>query len=407
MSDHNELHCRRAIESLRSGVPNEDVITRLASEQATIKDRYAELLDQARTFDTTKPSGMIVAGGFGTGKSHLLEELKHQALQAGFAVSKIAVSKEVALDKPTKVMQAAIANLEVRGCADNPLTEIVTRVRTDTPQFHAFRDWALSPSSTLAAVFPMSIALFQDIERTDLEALDVLIRLWSGGTLQTSELKAIDPDLFRGMPLQAFPGQVARARQAATLVPRILSLAGVTGWVILLDEIELISRYGPLTRAMAYEQLAHWLGLDPRSRVEGLVTVATVTDDYSLAVLHVKNDLENVPLRLENHARQDRRDAAPHAVAAMTAIEHDAFELLPPGEAYISEVCETVREMYETAYACRVEPPLWSYLRGRPMRSYVRRWINEWDLRRFYSGRRVNLVEERVVLTYDEDDNND
>ena len=59
--------------------------------------------------------------------------------------------------------------------------------------------------------------------------------------------------------------------------------------------------------------------------------------------------------------------------------------------------------MYATAYGW--EPPARSVSResvGRRMRSYVRRWINEWDLERLYPGEALETVETELHMDYTE-----
>ena len=60
---------------------------------------------------------MLVAGGFGSGKSHLLEYFKHIALEENFVCSKIVISKETPLYNPTRVYQAAIESRHRSGQA--------------------------------------------------------------------------------------------------------------------------------------------------------------------------------------------------------------------------------------------------------------------------------------------------
>ena len=79
---------RRAIEALRNGVPNRDAVRVLGCNQPEVESRFKEQLAamaSATEADTQVP-GMLVAGGFGTGKSHLLEYLEHLALSENFVV---------------------------------------------------------------------------------------------------------------------------------------------------------------------------------------------------------------------------------------------------------------------------------------------------------------------------------
>src|SRR2546421_11541733 len=65
---------RVAVEALRAGVPNEAAIRLLGTSEQEWCDRFVEELRQAARTTGTPPAtaGHIVAGGFGSGKSHLL-----------------------------------------------------------------------------------------------------------------------------------------------------------------------------------------------------------------------------------------------------------------------------------------------------------------------------------------------
>jgi hypothetical protein len=108
----------------------------------------------------------------------------------------------------------------------------------------------------------------------------------------------------------------------------------------LLDEVELIGRYAPLQRALAYAWLATWLGLGgetkvpgpkfPRPEFPGIVAVYAITDDFVTAVIDHRQDKEKLPERLRLKGRdQDAR----RAVAAIRHIEDTVRQrhLPPPG----------------------------------------------------------------------------
>ncbi|MHB8295853.1 MAG: BREX system ATP-binding domain-containing protein [Acidimicrobiales bacterium] len=60
------------------------------------------------TAEGSPTGGMLIGGGFGPGKSNVLEDLAHVALSRGFAVSEVVISKETLLHDPTKVYRAAV-----------------------------------------------------------------------------------------------------------------------------------------------------------------------------------------------------------------------------------------------------------------------------------------------------------
>src|SRR5262249_49466689 len=200
---------------------------------------------------------------------------------------------------------------------------------------------------------------------------------------------------------------IARPVKGQTLLrfeflSRFFSSAGYAGWVVLLDEAEMISKYSLRQRGRAYAHLAQLLGLVRGARIPGLACVATITKDYAGQVLYGrKNDIENIPARL-----QGTKDAEFIAAAevGMRAIKSKAIELRPPTRAQLQEVYQRVRDLYAGAYRWDA-PEIFGareYSSSTGMRQYVRSWINIWDLRRLYDYQADVVVEEERI-SYEED----
>lgn len=79
------------------------------------------------------------------------------------------------------------------------------------------------------------------------------------------------------------PRAVELPPQRLRFATELIKDAGYCGWVILLDEIELVGQYSLLQRARSYAELARWLGQASGETYPGLVVVGTVTADYALA----------------------------------------------------------------------------------------------------------------------------
>src|SRR5271165_6630165 len=127
---------RRALEALRAGVPNRDAVTVLGSMQQGVEDRFSELIAAVRSLpDGPTPGGMLIGGGFGTGKSHVLEHLAHVALSEGFVVSKVVISKETPLYDLVKVYRAAIEQAKVPGRPGSAIDEVAAGLQVDSSRY--------------------------------------------------------------------------------------------------------------------------------------------------------------------------------------------------------------------------------------------------------------------------------
>ena len=113
------LHCRRALEALRNGVPNRYAVEMLGCGQPAITERFEAILGRVADPELSQRSSasnsLLVSGDFGSGKSHLLTHLEHLALEQGFVCSKVAISKETPLYDLGKVFKSAVEHGRLPG----------------------------------------------------------------------------------------------------------------------------------------------------------------------------------------------------------------------------------------------------------------------------------------------------
>jgi hypothetical protein len=187
-------------------------------------------------------------------------------------------------------------------------------------------------------------------------------------------------------------------RQRLRFVPHLFQAAGFAGWVVLIDEVELIGRYGPLQRALAYAELAQWLGLDEALRIQGVLGVAAISEDYKDVVINARQDDEKLAerLRLRGVPRQ-----AELALAAMRAIQ-GAEGLRPPDETDLRRHEAAIRACYREAYDWPAEPAQIGERRAnRTLRHHIRGWITQWDMLRV-AGVRTGVSERAAASDYSE-----
>lgn len=392
----NRVPARLAIEALRAGVPNSEAIKRLGCPDDRIEARFEAALDDAADAPT---SGFAVAGGFGTGKSHLLGYLREAALQHNFVVSTVTVSKETPLSMPGVTYAAAMRNATMRGVNDDAVTRALANVERLEGAMQSLELWASTPQ---AAMSPMFSAVLHIIGR----GMDAELRhgieafLTDGRPPGPSVRRALKDKHVRSL----FDiGPVAPAelvRQRMRFMPQLFCAAGFAGWVVLLDEVELIGRYGPLQRALAYAELGQWIGLDEASRIPGIFAVCAITDDFADAVINAKQDAEKLTerLRLRNVPRQ-----AELAGLAMRAIQ-GAMKLPTPDDADLRRHEAALRATYTEAYGWPAPPAeIAARQANRTMRHHIRGWITQWDMLRI-AGIHASVVETVSITDYTEDE---
>ena len=298
---------RRAVEALRSGVPSWDAVAVLGSGQPEVEDRFTALLDHAGDqpgrASGLGSAGLLLGGGFGGGKSHLLTHLGHLAVSAGFVVSTVVISKETPLHDPAKTFRAAIEGAVDTGRTHGVLAQAAAMLDPDTPRYAELSRWVSSPTSGLDERFAATLLCHERLGGGEIpgsgETADALVRFWGGEPLRISDLRKSlrsigAAGVFSFSPIPARD----LARQRFEFAARLLRASGYGGWVILFDEVELIGRYSLLQRGRSYAELARWLGSKNAGQGLPLVAVFAMTDDFDEAVLTGKNDRADIPLKL-------------------------------------------------------------------------------------------------------------
>ena len=380
--------CRLALEALRNGVPNREAVRMLGCNQPDAERRFERMLSAAASQDDAPPNalGMLVSGDFGSGKSHLLTHLEHQALSRGFICSKVAISKETPLYDLGKVFKSAMDNGRMPDRGGRLIEELGQALRPGSEEYAAFYRWAHDTGENgLSQMFPASLVVHE--RSNDLELNSEIENYWAGDRIYISRVK-------RGLrAIDQHRNYNFRAPKAADLPPQrlrfiieLVKAAGYEGLVVLLDEIELAAQYSLLQRGRSYAELSRWLGQAAGQSYPGLVVVGTVTGDFALEIISpdgTKKDRDYVAPRLEVRHGQ----LVPAAETGMRLIEQECIPLTEPTDDDVRVTMERLRGIYSDAYGWDA-PELPAQARGagyqNRMRYKVRASINEWDLRRLY-----------------------
>ena len=397
---------RRAMEALRNGVPNGAAVRVMGCGQQKVEQRFNEQLTAVseRLTEDKQAPGLLVCGGFGSGKSHLLEYLEHRALSENFVCSRVVISKETPLYDPAKVYRAAMESATVPDVTGQAIQEIALRLREGSPEYAQFYQWAVREESGLSAMFPATLFLHERL-RGDPELVEKITGFWAGDRLAVSRVRQ---GLKQVGASSMFPLRTVKVGQLAlerfVFAARLILGAGYRGWVLLIDEVELAGRYSLLQRGKSYAELARWLGKIKNHQVPGLTAVAAITDDFAAHVLDEKGDRDAIGNRLRSKGSEEMAALAARAETGMRIIQREALTLDPPDADTLQATYDKLKEVHRVAY--KWDPPdiapAERSLR-RAMRSHVRRWINEWDLKRLYPGTDVVTEEQEMRPTYAED----
>ena len=399
----SRLQNRRALEALRNGVPNGDAVAALGCNQPAVEREFNALLSRVPDGQDMPDSslGMLVAGNFGAGKSHLLGYLETQALAQNFVCSRVVISKETPLFDLEKVFKSAVLSGRAPGITGHLVEEIVQKLDYDSPKYADFFQWANQEDNGLHRILPATLMVQE--KDNDLDLLNDIKWFWSGEKI---EVKKVRHGLKHVGQFQSYPFRAPVARdmppQKLRFVLELFKAAGYRGWVILMDEIELVANYSWLQRARSYAELTRWMGQAVDEKYPGLVVIGTVTSGFRSVVLEEKEDRDKILPRL----RASQRDAiAARAETGMRLIDREQRLLAEPDDEMLFNLYLLLKDIHCQSYnwpAPDIDHGIGEGI-PRTIRAYIRRWINEWDLRRLYPDLEPDIQDTELEFSHEED----
>ena len=404
------LLARQAIESLRAGVPNATAVDALGIDQPAILKTFSLRLEILQSRSHEQIPGFIIEGGFGSGKSHVLKFLSNVASKRGLASSTVVVSKETPLSDLSTVYRSAISNLEFSdGRVGGSLAEIFYRLDNRSAQYKTFLDDVRSVESELDPLFHASLLLFERY-RADLEIVEKLVDFWDGGKAQITEWKRLLRDLEFGYPTIKTVSEKQLSAERFTFATLAMRAAGVKGWIIAIDEIELVAKFSLRSRGLAYGTLGKLLGVTKSRgksalRLIDTIVVGAITPDLIGELFRTRDDRNELLRRYEHDA--EYLEAAFVGIDSLTTMEA-VQPIAESNDEQLHHVNESVRRLYRSAYPEHDIPDelpagISAASAGRSMRQSIRGWIAYWDLKRADPVYEPSIVADLVHYDLSED----
>ena len=407
MSVDTQMASWRAVEALRAGVPNRDAVQVLGCSHPNTEERFRQMLAEVKGGfpQSAAPEGILFAGDFGAGKSHLLEYLQHIALENNFVCSKVVISKETPIYDTSKVYNAVLQSAKVPDRAGAALTVIAEKLDFNSPGYEQFYRWVFSPKTTLNSRFAASVFVFERGQGGRYpEVSDRILQFWGGARVPESELRGWLKELGEIATYKFDKVSVRElALQLYEFIYRLMVAAGYAGWIILVDEVELMGRYSLLQRAKSYAEMARLLGAPEESRAPGLATVFAITSAYQSEVKDQKRDQDKIGERLRASGKQEDRQLAGHTERGMRKIRqvpHEGMVLAETTE--LREIYVKTRTIYSQAYHWNAPLNYESNHTWR-IRQHVKRWINMRDMVRLFPDYQPDIQVTQLQQSYSED----
>ncbi len=240
------------IESLRAGIPTRATTRHLTSTRNRLHEQFEQDLSQLIKKESI-PKGRLIWGQYGQGKTHELTCLEHMALEQGFAVSRITLNRQLSGQR-----------------LDHLYSKLATSIRTPESNLLGIRHFLDKKNS--ADLFDTPIQdvgrychsllpiILETYYRASAEEQELLYGVLIGAQIPMAEIKRIYKRSV-GITFPRFTGSFVRSKHSKAyfeMMVDMLNWCGYHGWVILIDEIELIARLAKLGRMQAYHHL-YWL----------------------------------------------------------------------------------------------------------------------------------------------------
>lgn len=329
-----DFEARHVIEALRSGIPSRAVGQYFSEARPGIMKEISGHLDE--TCETGKSKGMIIAGKYGEGKTHLLNTVFSMAHSNNMVVSYLSLSKETPFDKLYLVYQKLVNNTFLPKRVQPGFTQILEKMTPGSPAANELLLYAAKHLETDKLYYLLRAYLNTE----DLDEKFMLQADLEGDFIANVLLKQIYRRIYNErVKYNVNFSKTKHCRDYFSFLSRLFRLMGYNGWVILIDETELIGRLSKKARLNAYRNMAQFLL--PDERLEGIYTLFALGASYTEDVIETKHDYENLE---EIYSEQQE------PVRTVLNLITRAQQLAPLTDSEIREVLKKIQVFHGRAY---------------------------------------------------------
>lgn len=329
-----DFEARHVIEALRSGIPSRAVGQYFSEARPGIMKEISGHLDE--TCETGKSKGMIIAGKYGEGKTHLLNTVFSMAHSNNMVVSYLSLSKETPFDKLYLVYQKLVNNTFLPKRVQPGFTQILEKMTPGSPAANELLLYAAKHLETDKLYYLLRAYLNTE----DLDEKFMLQADLEGDFIANVLLKQIYRRIYNErVKYNVNFSKTKHCGDYFSFLSRLFRLMGYNGWVILIDETELIGRLSKKAQLNAYRNMAQFLL--PDERLEGIYTLFALGASYTEDVIETKHDYENLE---EIYPEQQE------PIRTVLNLITRAQQLAPLTDSEIREVLKKIQVFHGRAY---------------------------------------------------------
>ena len=328
------MESRRIIEALRSGIPSRAVGQYFSEARPQIMKTLSGHLDNI--CDNCASSGMVISGKYGEGKTHLLNTVFNMAHNNNMVVSFLSVSKETPFDKLYLIYQKLISGTYLPGRQQPGFMQVLAEMTPNSPVAAELLLYAAKELETDKLYY-----LFRSYLNTEDQEEKFLLQAdLEGDFLANAALRKIYKRIFNNtVKYNVSFSKTKHCQDYFAFMSHLFKALGYNGWVILIDEAELMGRLGKKARLNAYRNMAYFLM--PKPSLESTFSLFALSASYAEDVIEKKHEFENL---------EEIFPDAQEPVKTILSLLMKAPQLQPLTKEEILQVLLRIQEFHGSAY---------------------------------------------------------
>lgn len=329
-----DIEARHMIEALRSGIPSRAVGQCFSEARPKIMKEISGRLDMV--CEQGKSNGMVISGKYGEGKTHLLNTVFNLAHSNNMVVSYLSLSKETPMDKLYLVYQKTLQNTYLPKRQQPGFLHELEKISANSPIANEMLLYAAKHLETDKLYY-----LFRSYLNTEDSDEKFLLQAdLEGDFIANAPLKKIYRRIFnQTVKYNVNFTKTKHCSDYFSFMSHLFTQMGYHGWVILIDETELMGRLGKKARLNAYRNMAHFLL--PEQCPEATFSIFALSSSYVEDVIERKHEYENLEAVYPD---------APEPARTVLDILTRAPQLLPLSKEEINEVLRKIQVFHGKAY---------------------------------------------------------
>lgn len=329
-----DFEARHIIEALRSGIPSRAVGQYFSEARPKIMKEISNRLDLV--CEQGRSNGMVISGKYGEGKTHLLNTVFNLAHSNNMVVSYISLSKETPMDKLYLVYQKIIQNTYLPKRRQAGFMQELEKISANSPIANEMLLYAAKQLETDKLYYLLRSYLnTEDSDEKFLLQADL-----EGDFIANAPLKKIYRRIFnQPAKYNVNFSKTKHCQDYFSFMSHLFTQMGYHGWVILIDETELMGRLGKKARLNAYRNMARFLL--PEQCLENTFSMFALSASYTEDVIEGKHEYENLAA-IYPETQEPFKSVLNLLVSAP--------QLLPLTRAEINEVLSKIQDFHGKAY---------------------------------------------------------